>query len=306
MLIFSYANSAEVGIVDTNILLIKKYPSENSSKFGFYKMNKVIQILDTVESIDGYDTWYKTKRGYVKSKHVILEKNLPKFISPNEVIYSKFALQLIVYQDTVVESLQKLRKILVNEKYIYLEKTKNVFVIYLANFSSYTAANLKRKEIKSYFPSAFITKIKDKRTDLEREISLSMSNEELNEKVDTVADIGGKNEYEEENLNTNDEFISKEELNSLKNDVEEVEVNKSKKETKTIIEEVEVEEVEIKAVKKEEKIKEKPIKTVEAIQKDVIQEVDDVKEDKIVQTNNKAPQTYQSILENLLIFINKK
>ena len=183
MLIFTYANSAEVGVVDTNILLIKKYPSENASKFGFYKMNTVIQILETVKSIDGDDMWHKTKRGYVKSKYVILEKNLPKFISSNEVIYSKNALQLIVYQDTVVESLQKLRKILVNEKNIYLEKTKSVFVIYLANFSSYTAADLKRKEIKSYFSSAFITKIKDKRTDLEREMSLSMSNEEIDEEI---------------------------------------------------------------------------------------------------------------------------
>jgi hypothetical protein len=154
--------NAKVGIVDTDILIIKSEANDNAMKFGFYKDNQVINIQKEVFGVNN-NTWYKTKRGFVKAKYVILESNLPEFISSDDVDYSKNALQLIVYQSTVTDSLQKLRKILKNEKYLYLEKSKNVFVIYIANLRSYSDAKLKQLEIKKYFKSAFITKIKDKR-----------------------------------------------------------------------------------------------------------------------------------------------
>jgi len=268
--ISNFAYATQVGVVDTDILLIKKNPSNTSVKFGFYKINKVIDILSSSEGIDSEDMWYKTPRGYVKSKYVILEKDLPKFISEDEIDYSKNALQLIVYQSTVVESLQKLRKILKDEKYIYLEKTKNVFVIYLVNFESYSMAELKRKEIKKYFSSAFITKIKDKRID-------KLKIDKIDKEEEIVYDDTIKTE-EIELLK--DEVISEEELNSMKIDLYNIEK----------IEIVKPEEIKV------DKIKEKIIIT--QINEEIIPDI----EKKIIVKNK---QTYQSIMENLLIHINK-
>jgi len=315
--VYSCAYSEEVGIVDTNILLIKKHPSDNSARLGFYKTNTVINIESTTEGIDDEQKWYKTKRGYVKARYVILEKDLPKFISADEIDYNKNAIQLIVYQNTVVQSLQKLRKILINEKNIYLEKVKNVYVIYLANFSSYKEANKKRDEILKYFSSAYITKIKDRRTDKQRENSLILKNniDKVNEPIKKEALVVKDKEIkkvkviQKENLkfkeankysNNANEMISKEELDALKNDIEEIKINKPKKRVQSIQ----------KDVIKIEKVVVVPIK------KDIIKveqtTVKPIKKDKIIvnKKETKEPttqaQSYQSILENLLIFINKK
>lgn len=169
---------AEVGVVDTNVLLIKKEPSENSVKFGYYKMNQVVNILGEHEGIDNEDRWFKTKKGYVKAKYVILEKYLPQFIDISEVDFDKNALQLIVYQSTVVESLRQLRKNLKNEKNLYLQKSKNVFVIYLVNFDSYKDALAKKNELSNLYPSSFITKVKSKSSSKKENIIPSKTKKE--------------------------------------------------------------------------------------------------------------------------------
>jgi len=152
---------ANTAVVNTNILLVKKKPSNQSTNNRYYEMNKVINIQEKVDGLDSDEQWYKTPNGYVKAKYILLEDELPKFISKDEVDYSKYALQLIVYKNTVVQSLVKLRKLLKNEDNIYLEETKNVYVIYLVNFDSYRNALNKSNKLKRIFTTNFITKVKN-------------------------------------------------------------------------------------------------------------------------------------------------
>ena len=152
-----FSNTA---VVNTDILLVKKKPSNKSSNNRYYEMNKVIDIQEKVSGLDTSEKWYKTNNGYVKAKYILLDKDLPQFIDESEVDYDKYALQLIVYKSTVVQSLVKLRKLLVNENNIFLQESKNVYVIYLVNFDSYHSAFSKSKDIKNIFRTNFITKIK--------------------------------------------------------------------------------------------------------------------------------------------------
>jgi len=163
MLLFSISLfSNEIAVVNTDVLLIKKYASENSRKLSFYKMNDLIEVIDTEVGIENKDVmWHKTKKGYVKSKYVILQSNLPQFLDKNDVEFDKYVIQLIVYNPNVSRGLIKLQKTLQNENNIYIQRNKKSTVAYLVNFKNYSAALKKQKEIKKYYKTSFISKIKN-------------------------------------------------------------------------------------------------------------------------------------------------
>ena len=158
--IITVTNAKEVGVVNTDILLVKKYPIDTAKKLSFYKMNDLIDILSEQEDNQN-NKWYKTNNGFVKAQYVIKKSNLPKFIDESMVDFNKNAIQLIVYNLNAKKALLQLQKNLKNEKNLYIQKTKKAQVVYLVNFQSYKDAKQKQKQISQYYKTCFITKIRN-------------------------------------------------------------------------------------------------------------------------------------------------
>lgn len=283
---------AEMGIVDTNVLLIKKEPSEASVKFGFYKKNESIDVLGEVEGIDNEDRWFRTKKGYVKADYVILEKYLPQFMDEKEVDFNKNALQLIVYQTSVVQGLKELRKKLKNEKNLYKRRSKNVNVIYLVNFDSYSSALEKKKELAKLFPTSFITKIKAKST--RNNIAKVEKNiESIKPKV---------NLYEEESAVP----LEIEDLSSEDISIEEIEkLSNIENREDILIEDPVIKEYESKPIN----VQRKERKVVTHIPKPKTPKKTEVKkvnlEPKVVYIKEKENHSISSLMENILIKLNE-
>ena len=313
---------ANTAIVNTNILLVKKQPSNKSGNNRYYEMNKVIEVQEEVSGLDNDDKWYKTSKGYVKAKYVLLDGELPEFLEEDEVDYSKNAIQLIVYKSTVVESLVKLRKILRDEDSIYLKESKNVYVIYLVNFDSYRDALNKSNSLKRDFTTNFVTKLRKQKKVLKIETK---------DKIDTPSDIEKlikENFKDEEIENIKKNVVSKEEIDENLQDIKEVKKEEVAKEVKKeeVVKEVKKQEV-VKEVKKAEvaKEEEKVVTKKEKIvleNKEVVKRPDNngikkvrsmknTEKEQTKKVNNlnfepkiKAP-TYEQMLENILIELNK-
>jgi ribosomal protein L23 len=148
---------AKEGYVDVNVLLIKKDPSDASVKFGYYEKYEKITVVDMIDGIDNDDKWYLTNRGYVRAKYVILDEQLPKLLTPNEVDTTKNALQLAVYPKRAKNSLKDAIKKLMGEENVFVEETSKAKVLYLVNFPSYRAALNKLEEVPF---KGFVTRMK--------------------------------------------------------------------------------------------------------------------------------------------------
>jgi hypothetical protein len=148
---------AKEGYVDVNVLLIKKHPSDESVKFGYYKKYTPISIIDIFEGIDNDDKWYKTDRGYVRAKYVVLYEDLPQLLTPDQVDTSKNAIQLAVYPKRAKNSLQDAIKKLIGEENVFVEMTSKANVLYIVNFPSYRDAVNKLDDVPF---RGFVTRMK--------------------------------------------------------------------------------------------------------------------------------------------------
>jgi hypothetical protein len=298
-LLFTSTLYAEKAIVDTNVLLIKKEPSEASVKFGFYKKNDSIETIGEYDGIDNDSRWYKTQRGYVKADYVILEKYLPQFIEESQVDKSKNALQLIVYQSTVVKQLNELRKKLKNETDLYLQKSKKVYVIYLVNFDSYSDALKKKKELNNLFPGSFITKVK-KSSGIAKESKSDYSKKR--QAVKNIEIVRNDNiTNEQENFTLSMEDLGDEDINYDESfDLKDMDINKP-----IVIEEPIIEEIpRLKSSQKKvsrtiSKPKPKPVSKPKVVK--TIKKV----EKKDVKLEVKKEESFTSLMESLLINLNK-
>jgi hypothetical protein len=146
---------AENGMVDVNVLLIKKSPSDKSVKLGYYEKDEIINILSNKNGIDNDDIWYETKKGFVRKKYVI---PVPTQLTIKEVDINKFAIQLIVYNKKALRSLKYGIRLLSGESDFYLEQTKKANVLFLVNFDSFKQARNKLDNLKHF--KGFITTMK--------------------------------------------------------------------------------------------------------------------------------------------------
>ncbi|MCP4969851.1 MAG: hypothetical protein GY932_04530 [Arcobacter sp.] len=306
-ILFISALFAEVGIVNTHVLLIKKEPSSTSVKFGFYRMNDSIEVLSEEQGLDNEYRWFKTSRGYVKADYVILEKDLPQFLDDSQVDFTKNALQLIVYQTSAVGHLKNLRIKLRNENNLYKRKSKNVYVIYLTNFNSYSEALQKKKELAYEFPGSFIIKIKQKNNsqvktkktkktkNIKKEEKVSSKKYIKKEKRRVIPKKQSNEEFDLENSKSDfmSEDISLEEINELNN----IENRKN-----VIIEEFEPEEESYRSVVKKNKRKNIIKKT---IKKKVVKKENVPKKDIGIKEKSEK-SSFNFLLENVLINLNEE
>lgn len=170
---------AKEGYVDVNVLLIKKYPSDESIKLGYYSKYSDIDVLDTLDGIDNNDKWYKTIKGYVRAQYVTLNEDLPKLLMVEDVDTSKNAVQLAVYPKSAKNSFKDAIKKLIGEENIFMEETSRAKVLYLVNFPSYRDAVNKLKEVPF---KGFVTKVKLKN-------SMPVFKEQKNKNVVTKENI---------------------------------------------------------------------------------------------------------------------
>jgi hypothetical protein len=174
---------AKEGYVDVNVLLIKKDPSDASVKFGYYEKYEKITVVDMIDGIDNDDKWYLTNRGYVRAKYVILDEQLPKLLTPNEVDTTKNALQLAVYPKRAKNSLKDAIKKLMGEENVFVEETSKAKVLYLVNFPSYRAALNKLEEVPF---KGFVTRMKLKSIEKVNTTAPVKKNKRMVEKKETV------------------------------------------------------------------------------------------------------------------------
>lgn len=156
--------ASNIGIVNTNVLLIKSNPSNESAKLGYFKNGETINILsNNVKGLDSDELWLETVGGYVKSAYVIEESKLPPLITYDQLDGTKPAIQLAVTQKNYKSILYKYRQKLINENNVYVETTKRANVLYLVNFDSYSDAKKVLQRIKNIFPDAYLTSFKPKK-----------------------------------------------------------------------------------------------------------------------------------------------
>ncbi len=152
---------AQFGVVAKNgILFIKKRPYGESRKLGFYQQNQVIEILDKIEDIETGDFWYQTNKGYVPAEYIVLDNEMPTFVTKKDIDFNKYAVQLAVYKKSSINSFKNIILSLKNEQNVYAQEVKNVYVVYLVNFDDYFKAYSKSIELTDKFPNDFVLKFK--------------------------------------------------------------------------------------------------------------------------------------------------
>lgn len=152
-----------LGVVDTNVLLIKKEPSNSSAKLGFYKHSTFITILNHHQGLDSNEKWIETDKGFVKAQYVLEDEKLPKIIEYKDLDETKTAIQLVVINKDAKAIIYKYRQQLQSEKNLYIKTTKRAKVLFLVNIDSYADAKVIQKRIKKHFKDAFITNFKPRK-----------------------------------------------------------------------------------------------------------------------------------------------
>jgi hypothetical protein len=165
VLIFGLMSSLmarDIGVVDTNVLLIKGDASNKSSKLGYYRNGEIIDILEKVDGLDSDEKWLKTPRGYVKEAYVIEDSELSKLVNNKQIDGTKKALQVAVVNKEQQYILFKHRNLLKDQNNVYIGETKRALVLYLVNYDSYADAMDAKIKISDRFPDAFVTNLKSK------------------------------------------------------------------------------------------------------------------------------------------------
>ena len=79
--------TATNAVVNTDMLLVKKSPSNYSSTSKYYERNKTIEVFEKVSGKGNSSVWYKTNNGFVKAKYITILKDTaiiqkPKYEEP--------------------------------------------------------------------------------------------------------------------------------------------------------------------------------------------------------------------------------
>lgn len=167
---------SEYAIVKVEYANIRENATIDGISIDKYNNDDVIHVIAETQDEISNTKWLLTPKGYVNSNDVFMDNDLPKFINYEDINFSKYGLQLIVYKAGVTQSLYKLRKLLINEKNIYLEKRKNVYVIYLVNIDTPKIAQAKAKEYKKNFPSLFISIPEKQKSEI---LTINTTNEKI-------------------------------------------------------------------------------------------------------------------------------
>lgn len=153
----------EFFVANDKMVFAKQAPSDNSEILGHYLKGDIVEVIDTNVTIlndkQNINKWINTPKGFVNTKALIGDKDLPKFIEYPEVNKNQYAIQVITYNAGVVQSLYKIRDVLRNEQNIYLEKRETVYMVYLVNIKTKKEAKSKLKQMKRYFRSAHMATI---------------------------------------------------------------------------------------------------------------------------------------------------
>ena len=206
---------ANFAIVNTDILLIKKTPSIDSITTSYHKRNEKITLIKNQPILgNNKELWYKIENGYVNANYIILENNLPKSLTLKDIDPNKNAIQLISYNINAVQSLMTTRILLKNEKNIYIKNTSKHVVVYLVNFDSYDEAKVKSKNLKKYFPSNYVRKVKisqknnlieEKKSPIKLKVINKNINLTTNNRKNTIKTFLAETKYTEAtNINNND------------------------------------------------------------------------------------------------------
>ena len=154
----------DIGVVNTNVLSIKKEASNSSKKLGFYKHSTFIDILEEHEGLDSDEMWLETKKGFVKAQYVLQDSKLPKIIDASQLDTSLRAIQLAVFTKDAKALVYSYRNKLKGEKNLYIKETSKAQVLYLVNIDSSNEAKEIKQRVRKNFKDAFITKIKSSQT----------------------------------------------------------------------------------------------------------------------------------------------
>jgi hypothetical protein len=167
VLIFGLMSSLmarDIGVVDTNVLLIKGDASNKSSKLGYYRNGEIIDILEKVNGFDSDEKWLKTPKGYVKEAYVIENSELPQLVNDEQIDGTKKALQVAVVGKDQRYILFKHRNLLKDQNNVYIGETKKALVLYLVNYDSFSQAMETKIKISDHFPDAFVINLKPQKS----------------------------------------------------------------------------------------------------------------------------------------------
>jgi hypothetical protein len=154
----------DIGVVDTNVLLIKGDASNKSPKLGYYRNGEIIDILEKVNGFDSDEKWLKTPRGYVKEAYVIENIELSQLLNDEQIDGTKKALQVAVVGKEQQYILFKHRKLLKGYNNVYIGETKKALVLYLVNYDSFAQAMETKIKISDHFPDAFVINLRPQKS----------------------------------------------------------------------------------------------------------------------------------------------